>query len=315
MLTIIIVNWNGKRFLPDCLQSIADNPPSVPFETVLVDNVSSDGSREWLGSAEAARIFPNGELRTIISDENLGFGRANNLAIQVTDSEFVFILNPDTIVRSGAVDRLMEALISDDRIGAVSPKLLNPDGSLQTSVASFPPTPVGILLQGLRVPALLPAGIRRRFYGEYWGHDERRAVPVFWGTAILAKREMIDEVGAFDEDFFMYGEDVEWCARINRQGWKTVFVPEAEVVHLGGKSAEQAWEASETTLRKDAADVLVQKKSLPAWKVAANSLTRAGLYSAAYLKRRVLGRDATFLRKHIGLHWNTAKDAFAHRSN
>lgn len=315
MLSVIIINWNGMAFLADCFRSIVDAAPSTEFEVVVVDNVSTDGSREWLVSDEAARIFPGGELRVILADENLGFGRANNLAIRETDGEFVFILNPDTIVRPGAVDRLMETLVSDTRIGAVSPKLLNPDGSLQTSVAPFPPTPVGILMQGLRVPAFLPAGIRRRFYGEYWGHDEQRAVPVFWGTAILAKREMIDEVGAFDEDFFMYGEDVEWCARINRRGWKTVFVPEAEVVHLGGKSAEQAWEASETTLRKDAADVLVQKKSLPAWKVAANSLTKAGLYSAAYLKRKALGKDASFLRKHIGLHWKTAKETFAHRSN
>ena len=104
-IAFIIVNWNGMAFLPDCFRSIVGSAPALAYEVVVVDNVSTDGSREWLVSDETAQIFPNGQLRTILSDENLGFGRANNLAIRETDSEFVFILNPDTTVRSGAVDR------------------------------------------------------------------------------------------------------------------------------------------------------------------------------------------------------------------
>jgi hypothetical protein len=316
MLSVIIINWNGMGFLPDCLASIERDGRPGEYEVIVVDNVSTDGSREWLGSSEAARIFSSeGTLKTVLSDENLGFGRANNLAIKQAAGRHIFILNPDTVIKPGAIGRLREVLDSDETIGAVSPKLLNADGSLQPSVAPFPPNPVSIILQALQVSRHLPRGLRQRFYGESWEHDEMRPVPVFWGTAILARKEMIDEIGAFDDDFFMYGEDVEWCARMNRNGWKTVFVPDAEVIHLGGKSSEQAWEASETTLRKDAADVLVQKKSLSRWAVAANSLTRAALYSAAYLKRRARGKDATFLRKHIGLHWNTAKGTFARRTD
>lgn len=315
-LTVIIVNWNGAKFLPDCLRSIADNPPSMPYEAVVVDNVSTDGSREWLGSDEAKAILGDGRLRVILSDENLGFGKANNLAIKKTKGEFVFILNPDTIVKPHAIDRLLQTLQSDGKIGAVSPKLLNPDGTLQASVAGFPPNPATILVQGFRLTKLFPRRFRERmFYGEEWLHDKQIAVPVFWGTAILAKREMIEKVGSFDEDFFMYGEDVEWCARINRKGWTTVFVPVAEVIHLGGKSSEQAWEASETTLRKDAADILVQKKSLPAWLAATNSLTKAGVYSAALLRRSVFGRETAFLKRHIRLQLSGARSAISSDKN
>ena len=307
-IEIIIVNWNGMNFLPACLASIAASPPSCDYEVIVVDNVSSDGSREWLLGSEAKAAFAKGNLRVMLSDTNLGFGRANNLAIEQSSGELVFILNPDTIVKPGAIDRLIEVLTSDDKIGAVSPKLLNADGTLQPSVAQFPPNPVAIVAQALRIPRFLPSRLRKQFYGEFWEHDELRWVPVFWGTAILARREMIDRVGAFDPEFFMYGEDVEWCVRINRSGWKTVFVPDAEIIHLGGKSSEQAWRAGETTLRKDSAEILAEKKSLSRTVVAANSLTRAGIYSLAYLRRILIRQERDFLKSHIKLHLDTVKE-------
>ena len=309
-ISIIIVNWNGLDFLPACLRSIAANPPTLEYRVVVVDNVSSDGSREWLGSPEAVDMFSEAKFRFIPSDENFGFGRANNVAIRETESEFVFILNPDTLVKERAIDRLVNAIRSDDSIGAVSPRLLNADGTLQPSVASFPPNPFGIVLRALRLPRFFPYRWRRRFYGEYWKHDTQKAVPGFWGTAILARRGMIEKVGAFDEDFFMYGEDVEWCARINRNGWKTVFVPDAEVIHLGGKSSEQAWKASETSLKKDAADILVQEKTLSRGHRIANAVTKAGLCSLAYLRRSVLRKDRDFLMRHIRLQLRAAAEAF-----
>lgn len=315
-LSIIIVNWNGMNFLPDCLKSIAKNLLSLDYEVVIVDNVSTDKSREWLSSEEASKFFKNNNLRVILSDKNLGFGRANNLAIEKTSSPYVFILNPDTIVKNKAIDCLIETLEADEKIGAVSPKLLNDDETLQESVASYPPNPIKILLQGFRLTRILPKSLRQKyFYGEDWSHDEKRAVPVFWGTAIMAKRSMIEQVGAFDPDFFMYGEDVEWCVRINKKGWKTVFVPEAEIIHLGGKSSEQVWEKSETSLRKDEADILVQKKSLPQFLVAFNSLTKGFVYSAAYLRRFLLGEKRDFLKKHISLQLSTSASAFASTIN
>ena len=311
-LSIIIVNWNGMKFLPDCLKSIAQNPPSMSYDVVIVDNISTDESRQWLVSQEASEILANDKLKVILSDENLGFGRANNLAIGKTSSKYVFILNPDTIIKNKSIDCLIEALETEEKIGAVSPKLLNNDGTLQESVASYPPNPIKILLQGFRLIRILPKTLRQKyFYDESWEHNKKYAVPVFWGTAIMAKRRMIEEVGAFDPDFFMYGEDVEWCVRINKKGWKTVFVPEAEIIHLGGKSSEQVWEKSETSFRKDEAEIMVQKKTLRPSQVAANALTKASVYSVAYMRRLIFREERSFLSKLISLQLRTGKKALA----
>ena len=308
-LSIIIINWNGMQFLPECLQSLKENPPCVDYEVVIVDNCSTDASRDWLMTNQN-RLFSSNSLRVILSDENLGFGRANNLAIERTKGEYVFILNPDTLVKKFAIDRLIAELNCDDRIGAVSPKLLNTDGSLQESVTYFPPNPIKTIMQAMRVVRFLPKNFRAKwFYGQFWDHNEKISVPVFWGTAILAKREMIEQVGAFDPDFFMYGEDVEWCARINKNGWKTVFVPDAEVIHLGGKSSEQAWKITETSLRKVKADILTQEKSTSPYLFFVNSITKAIICGAIFLFRRVLRKESDFIFENAVLHVSAAKKA------
>ncbi|MBX7054536.1 MAG: glycosyltransferase [Pyrinomonadaceae bacterium] len=295
MISVIIVNWNGKDFLPDCLRSISNCKRNTKIEVLVVDNVSDDGSREWLTSEKPMKILSDVPFKAILSEENLGFGRGNNLGIENAGGEYFFFLNPDTIIVDSAIDRLCEALQSDSTIGAVSPKLLNNDRSLQESISDGLPSPLKIIAQAL--------GISRK-----WDHTKLCAVPVVWGTAILAKRSLIDEIGAFDPDFFMYGEDVELCIRIGKSGKKLVFVPNAEVIHLGGKSSEQAWEASETTLRKDKADILIQYKCLPRWKVSANSAIRGFVYSAAFLRRLLLGQPSSFLKEHIRLHFYTIFD-------
>lgn len=293
-------------FLPACLESISQNPPALDYEVVVVDNCSSDGSREWLQSNEARDIFNGNQLRVILNENNVGFGKANNQVMDTSESKYFFVLNPDTVIKPKAIDLLVEALESKEDIGAVSPKLLNDDGSLQPSVTHFPPTPLSILLTASGMIKVLPKNLLGSLiYNEYWSHDERSAVPVFWGTAIMVKREVVREIGGFDPDFYMYGEDVEWCYRMNKNGWKTVFVPESEVVHFGGKSSEQAWKQSETYLRKEQADILVQKKALSPYKVGLNSLTKGLVYLLAYIKKSALRQKKDFLLPHISLQFET----------
>jgi N-acetylglucosaminyl-diphospho-decaprenol L-rhamnosyltransferase len=275
-LSIIIVNWNGIKFLPDCLRSIVENPPSLSYEIVMVDNGSTDGSFEWLKSGEVGKILNGANFTLLDNRENLGFGKANNLAVAQTDSPYVFLLNPDTIVKANAIDKLLETLRSSDKIGAVAPKLLNGDGSLQPNVWGFPPTPLSILVDGLKLYKFLPSKIFSRWlYRTHWNYAERIAVPIFSGAAIMAKREMIDKVGAFDEDFHMYGEDAEWCIRINRRGWKTFFEPEAEIYHLGGQSSMQRWGGVATRVKEEEAFIAFQRKCLPKYHVFFNLLTRS----------------------------------------
>ncbi|MBK7801070.1 MAG: glycosyltransferase [Chloracidobacterium sp.] len=188
-LSIIIVNWNGAAFLPACLESIVENPPSCSFEIVVVDNASTDTSVEWMKSENAKNLLGDTNFRLIESDENLGFGRGNNLAITETDSETVFLLNPDTLIKAKSVDILLKTLVGEEGVGAVGPKLRNMDGSLQPSVWSFPPTPLKYLFEGLKLQILLPKKFRGKWLrSSHWAHDERIAVNVLSGAAILAKK-------------------------------------------------------------------------------------------------------------------------------
>ena len=307
-VSIVIVNWNGENFLPACLESIAANPPSVPFETVVVDNASADGSVAWLRSAETSELGKKLGLKIIESQENLGFGRANNLAIKETESDFIFLLNPDTIVKPYAIDRLLETLESDDKIGAVAPKLLNADGTLQYNVWGFPPTIITLSIQGLRLDRYLPKKwLANRLYSYLWSYDVRTAVPMFSGAAILAKREMVDKVGGFDESFHMYGEDGEWCVRINRNGWETFFEPTAEIVHLGGQSSLQRWGSSNSRIKEEEAFIAFQQKCLSRFHLFCNVLTRLGVLIIHFLRHFIIRNDDSIDRKLITLQLTALK--------
>jgi N-acetylglucosaminyl-diphospho-decaprenol L-rhamnosyltransferase len=245
-LSFIIVNWNGGELLKRCLESIALYPPSIPWDIVVVDNASTDGSREWLRSLAEKRSPKGIALRLIENDENAGFGKANNQAFALTKSDFLFLLNADAELTPGACDALIKTLTSSEKIGACGPRLLNSDGSLQHSVWRNPPTAREIIVSSLGLWRLIPRRLRGELLlGGHWDHATRRVVPLLFGAAILAKRKMIDEVGGFDERFHMYSEDREWCFRIVRAGWQLVFDPAASVVHHGAQFSLQRWTSLE----------------------------------------------------------------------
>ena len=245
-LSFIIANWNGGDLLKRCVASIADYPPAIPWEIIVVDNASADGSREWLRSLAENRSPKGIPLHLIENDENVGFGKANNQAFAVSKSDFLFLLNADAELTAGACDALIETLSSSDQIGACGPRLLNSDGSLQPSVWRNPPTAREIIVGSLGLWRLIPRRLRGELLlGGHWDHATRREVPLLFGAAILAKRKMIDEVGGFDERFHMYSEDREWCFRIVRAGWQLVFDPTASVVHHGAQFSLQRWTSME----------------------------------------------------------------------
>ena len=233
-LAIIIVNWNGGDFLRRCLESVNKFPPSVPFEMIVVDNASTDGTREWLQS--------HPDVRLIANSENVGFGRANNQAFAASDAPLLFLLNNDAEVHAGAFDKLLATIKEDGQIGVVGPRLLNTDGTLQPSVWRNPLTSFEMIVTTLHLHKLLP----RRWRGDlllgfHWDHMQRRSVRMLSGAALLVRRSVIDDVGGFDERFHMYGEDTEWALRIVRRGWSLIFEPAATVTHHGGRSAAQRW--------------------------------------------------------------------------
>jgi GT2 family glycosyltransferase len=229
-VSVVIVTWNSRRAVVGCLESLRDHPPSTPWETVVVDNASTDGTVDAVRAAAPwARVITNAG--------NRGLPAANNQGIAATDTPYVLIANPDTTVQLGAVDALVELLTRRSRAAFAIPRLLHPDGSLHVSAGDLPT---------LR-DALLGRQVQRRrrqvgrgFWWDGWAHDEERRIGRGHEACYLVRRAAIDDVGPQDEAYFLDWEGMDWTARARDAGWEVWFTPEAEVVHHGGVSIRQA---------------------------------------------------------------------------
>lgn len=313
-LSFVIVNWNGGNWLKRCIESIAKYPPSTACNIVVVDNASSDDSLAWLTSREVQTLLGPIPLEVIANSENVGFGRANNQVFAHTQSPLLLLLNADAELTPGACDRLIETLTSDERIGACGPRLLNPDGSLQISVWRNPPTAWATLISGLRLASLIPRRARGELLlAEFWDHDRRRDVPMLSGAAILARREMIGEVGGFDERFHMYLEDNEWCLRIRRAGWRIVFEPDAVVIHQGAHGARQRWTDLEILRLKTEAYLRFLHRAVPRHRAIANLAASSSLLSFQAAWRKLRRRSADDVQLVLELHWRSLKQALTNR--
>jgi GT2 family glycosyltransferase len=290
-LSIVIVNWNAGALLQRCIETIVDSAPQTTYEVLVIDNASQDQSLARLRANQmAANLLLSQQLRIVSNSENRGFGPANNQGFALTMSPFVFLLNPDTELPPGTIDTLMTTIRSDHRIGACGPAIVNADGSVQTSVSRNPPRFWLTLFSQLKLYRILPRRLRGELLlGDHWDHSRKRFVPMLSGAAILARREMIEAVGGFDERYGMYAEDNEWCLRITRAGWKLMFNPAATVLHHGSQSAMKRWSQSEKTLIQHEASYLFQHQVLPRWQLIANQLTNYLIVSAQGSWRRVRG--------------------------
>jgi len=231
-LSIIIVNWNSKDYLRKCLASVFAETRGLEFEIIVIDSASYDGCDRMLREE-----YP--QVRFIQSTANLGFARANNLAFAASKGKAVLFLNPDTEVRGPAIQLMHEQLMSLPDAGAVGCKLLNSDGSLQTScIQSFPT----ILNQVLNAEVL-----RRRFpRSSLWGmaplfskDTTPQVAEAISGACVLMKRDVFERVGRFSQDYFMYSEDIDLSYKVQQKGYKNYYVPAAVVFHHGGGSSQK----------------------------------------------------------------------------
>ena len=302
-LVIIIVNWNGGELLRRCLESVARHPPGLDYEIVVVDNASTDGSREWLESLGA-------RVRLIKNDANVGFGRANNQGFAATEAPLLFLLNSDAEVQAGTIDKLVETITSDERIGGCGPRIVNPDGSLQVSVWRNPAAPWEMIVTALRLSYLLPKRIRGELLlAHHWDHARRRRVNMLLGAAILARRETVAQVGGFDERFHMYGEDGEWCLRIVRAGWWLIFEPGAVVMHHGGQSTRQRWDELDRLRALYEASFRYQQLCLSRPHRIANLFTSCVLTPLQFAWRKLQSRPTADVRLSWELHLAELKRA------
>lgn len=232
LLSIIIVNWNTRALVAECLTSVAVEIAAFPagqVETLVVDNASSDGSVALLQTH-----FPWVQL--IPNATNVGFAAANNQAMAMAKGKYILLLNSDTKVLAQALTTLVEFMEARPDVGASGARYLNPDGSLQPSC--FPaPTLARELWRMFHLDRFYPFGI---YQMAQWSLLTPRSVDVVQGAALLVRRTVLDQIGFFDTTYFMYTEEVDLCERIRRAGWPIFFVPAAMIVHYGGQSTRQA---------------------------------------------------------------------------
>lgn len=245
-LAIVIVSYNTREMLRDCLRSIPAATEGLNCVTFVVDNASSDGSAEMV-----AQEFPDVDLTA--SRENLGFTKGNNLALERADARHVLLLNPDTEPQPGSLTTLVRFMDEHPDGGACGPMLLNSDGSLQRNGAKFP----GVLREFLGVTGLRRLAMRRYELSMGYGREDFTQtceVDQVSGACLLVRSETMKQVGMLDERFFMFYEEIEWCYRIRHAGWKVYYVADARVVHH--------WMGSVKQVSKQMTDLLFRSQLL-----------------------------------------------------
>lgn len=229
-ISVIIVNWNSKDFLRKCVRSLDEQTRGVSMEIVVVDSGSFDGCGEML-----AREFPH--VRFIQSDKNLGFARGNNVAAKQAAGRFLVFLNPDTEMRGPALNKLFEAAVSLSKVGALGGHLLNSDGTVQTSCLQSFPTIANQVLDAELFRKWFPCSRLWGMAALYANISEPAEVEGISGACLMTPRALFEQVGGFNEHYFMYYEDMDYCLKVQKAGWKNYYVPAAVIVHHGGKSS------------------------------------------------------------------------------
>ena len=211
----------------DCLDSIYKTVTDIEWEIYVVDNNSTDGSQ-----AEVKKRFP--EVKLIENETNTGFGYANNQALRIMQGRFAVLLNSDAVLKENSIKRLLAFMTTTPSAGIAGVQLLNDDGSRQNSIDNFPSSETEIFNKSI---------LRLFFPGKYPSKNMSYKDPIevdsVIGACMMVRKEAIGDVGVFDEDYFIFLEETDWCFRMNKKGWKVYHVPDAEVFHLSGHSKKR----------------------------------------------------------------------------
>lgn len=229
-VSVVIPSYQTKGFMRDCLASIFSETRGIEYEVIVVDNASTDGTAEMIREQ-----FP--QVKLLVNERNVGFGSACNVGIRGGRGRYVLVLNSDTAMRGNTIAALTKVMDREPRAGAVACSVVGPDGSLQVTWGRFPN--VRRAIWGSTFSSHLLRNLRRP-----WGKEtclgepsETRAVDYLWATCLLLRRSALDQIDLFDENMFMYVEDIDLCFRMKRAGWEVLYTPEAEALHHGGQSS------------------------------------------------------------------------------
>lgn len=256
VLSICILNWNGKDFIRECIASVYNANLSISFEIILIDNNSTDGSAEM-----AVLSFP--DIRFVKNPDNCGFAKGNNSAIKVSNGKYIVLLNPDTLVYPGTFDTMVAFMDRHEKAGICGPRLCHPETKkVETSARSFP-TLMPLFWNLVYLDRVFPES---RFWASYQRTWDIRVEPhvVDWvtGACLMIRRDAIDEIGLLDESIFMYCEDIDWCYRCKKAGSRIFYLPGVLIGHFRGQSSKQRQK--------------IQKNALSVW--GAQQYTRSIIY-------------------------------------
>lgn len=233
-LSVVIVSWNVRDLLRRCLDSVLRSAQlcNLPCQVIVVDSDSSDGSQAMVGE-----FFPQVEL--VPCQTNVGFVKGNNLGVSRSNGEYILLLNPDTEVVHDALQQMVDYLESHPPVGALGPRLLDPQGSTQSSRRRFPTLAAGLVESTMFQPCFENSSLLRHYYYLDRSPDEEQEVDWVVGACLLIRREAWETVGSLDENIFMYSEELDWCHRAKSKGWKIVYLPSARVIHYEAQSSNQ----------------------------------------------------------------------------
>jgi len=233
-LSICILTLNSREFLQQCLNSILQYPPKDEYEILVADNGSDDGTIAMLREE-----FP--EVQTILNKENLGFTKPNNQMLHQAKGDFLLLLNPDTLLTEDCFNPQLDFLKANPDVGVSIPKVLNGDGSFQQQSRRGEATPVEVIGYFFRLGKLFPKSKALNGYLQAWlPEDEIAEVKAVSGSCMFIRRETWEQVGDFDEQFFAYQEDSDYCKRAREMGWKVMYVPISCITHFGGEGGSKA---------------------------------------------------------------------------
>lgn len=230
-VSVVIVNWKTPRLLTNCLQSVFADPSSHDFEIFVVDNASGDGSVEMISER-----FP--AVRVMANSQNVGFPKACNQAISQAKGRYILLLNPDTLVVGDAISKLANFMDGKSDCGAAGPKVLNPDGSLQLACRRSFPDPLAALFRVTYLSRLFPRHpLFAKYNLTYEDPDQVLEVDGVSGSAMMVRGSAVDVVGMLDDEWFMYGEELDWCWRIKQAGMSVFYYPGSVIFHYHGAAS------------------------------------------------------------------------------
>ena len=231
-LSIIIVNYKSKDFTDACIRSIYENTDKISFEIIVIDNDSNDGCMEMLN-------IKHPKVKGYQNKENSGFSKANNIGIRLSTGRYLLLLNPDTLIRDRALEKMVSFMGANSNAGIAGCRVENPNGTLQRACRRSLPTPLVAFFRLSGLGRLFPKSkVLAKYNLSHIRENKQIEVDAVSGAFLMFRNEVLEDIGGLDEDYFMYAEDIDFCYRANRKGWKVMYYPGTRITHFKGESSK-----------------------------------------------------------------------------